>query len=114
MDGLLKVPVDVDLLAQLHKDAGHARVLTDGQIPLPGVQLILLEQLQGLLGQGPGLPKQASSMVSVTSSGRTVLARMQSRATAAVIAAAGIFLMAQLPLYYLIRLILPQGGGTFN
>ena len=57
MDGLLKVSVDVDLLAQLHKDTGHARVLTDRQIPLPGVQLILLEQLQGLLGQGPGLPK---------------------------------------------------------
>ena len=54
VDGLLKAPVDVDLLAQLHKDAGHARVLTDGQAARPGPVPVLPEQVQGPLGQGPG------------------------------------------------------------
>ena len=55
MDGLLKVSLNVDLLAQLHKDAGHPRVLTDGQVPLPGPAQVVPEQVQGVPGQGPGL-----------------------------------------------------------
>ena len=55
MNGLLKVPLDVDVLAQFHKDAGHARVLADGQVLLLGQLHVVPQQAQGLLGQGPGL-----------------------------------------------------------
>ena len=55
MDGLLKVALDVDLLAQLHKHTGHPRVLTDRQFfPLRKLQIVP-QQAQGLFGKRPGL-----------------------------------------------------------
>ena len=55
VDGLLKVALDVDLLAQLHKHTGHPRVLTDRQFfPLRKLQIVP-QQAQGLFGKRPGL-----------------------------------------------------------
>ena len=53
VDGLLKVPLNMDLLAQLHKHTGHSRVLTDGELLLPGQLQIVPQQAQCLLSQGP-------------------------------------------------------------
>ena len=55
VDGGFKVALNVDIGAQLHKDAGHAGVLADGQAGLTGGGQIVAEEPQGGLGQGPGL-----------------------------------------------------------
>ena len=56
IDGLLKISLDMHIRTQLHKHAGHTRILADGQAALASQGKILLEQAQGVLGQGPGLP----------------------------------------------------------
>ena len=55
MDSLLEVALDMYLLAQLHKDAGHARVLTDGQLSGAGQLHVVPQQAQHVPGQGPWL-----------------------------------------------------------
>ena len=55
VNGGLKVPLDVHILAQLHKYAGHAGVLADGHVGLLGQLHVVPQKAQGLLGQGPGL-----------------------------------------------------------
>ena len=55
MNGGLKVALNVHILAQLHKYAGHAGVLADGHVGLLGQLHVVPQQAQGLLGQGPGL-----------------------------------------------------------
>ena len=52
VDSLLEVALDMYLLAQLHKDAGHARVLTDGQLSGAGQLHVVPQQAQ--LGDGGG------------------------------------------------------------
>ena len=55
VDGLLKMPVNVDIGAQLHKDAGHAGVLADGQVLFFGGGEVGPEQVEGVFRQRPGL-----------------------------------------------------------
>ena len=55
MDGLLEIPLNMHVLAQLHKHAGHARVLADGQVFLLRQLHVFPQEPQGLLGQRPGL-----------------------------------------------------------
>lgn len=70
MDGLLKVALDVDLLAQLHKHTGHPRVLTDRQFfPLRKLQIVP-QQAQGLFGKRPGLSRRVRSRAETMSGGR--------------------------------------------
>lgn len=53
MDGSFEIAINVDLLSKLYKDTGHSRILTDGQILLPGLVQIFLEQAQCSLCQWP-------------------------------------------------------------
>ena len=55
VDSLLKIAVNVDVLAQLHKNTGHPGVLADGQGPLLCHLQVVPQQVQRLFGQGPGL-----------------------------------------------------------
>ena len=99
MDRSLKAAVDMDVCTQLHEDAGHAGILTDGQIFFFRRREVRPEQVKGVLCQRPGLFGRALSSASCTSRGRRVLASMQRRATVSVICCAEMVLIGAPSVY---------------
>ena len=55
VDRSLKAAIDMDVCTQLHEDAGHAGILTDGQILFFRRREVRPEQVKGVLCQRPGL-----------------------------------------------------------
>ncbi len=85
VDGGFKAAIDVDVGAKLHKDAGHASILTDGQVfSLCGARFDQ-SRSRVVLASGQGSSCRALSSAACTSCGRRVLALMHSRATVSVI-----------------------------
>ena len=99
VDGGLKVPADVDVLAHLGKDDGHACILADGNGHLPGGVQVAAQIAQDGLGGAVPLLLGALLDEASKSAGSTRLASTHKSRTAAVMASAVISLIASLPFW---------------